>query len=195
MLRKLVEQFEDRTELPIEVSEISRAIIDLGCQDEIHFVAVDAEPAHIHGAFARFTYHRAAYGEPIWVTHIPYNARDSLEQQRVVCCKEMVHIFDTDLELTDTKEEVPDFLDKLLGPMTTDDFGLADFMAAKDKVALYQCLPLLFPKAALRIAREEVEAGRKTPEEVADWAKMPVNLVRLMLNKAWDTINGALIPD
>lgn len=193
MLKNLIELFEDRVELPIEVQEIADAIIQLGVQDEIHFVDVDAEPSKIHGAFARFRYNNGVYAEPIWVTHIPYNRNESLEQQRVVCCKEMMHIFDSELEKTDTEAEVPDFLDKLIGPLSTDDFGLADYMAAKDKFALYQCLPLLFPKAALHIAREAIEAGTKSPEEVAEWAKLPKSLVNLMLNTDWDDLNDVLI--
>lgn len=192
MLKKLIKQFEECTALPIEVEEIANAIIELGVQDEIHFVDVDAETAEIHGAFARFRYRKGVYADEIWVTHIPYNKNDTLEQQRVVCCKEMMHIFDSELEMTDTESEVPDFLDKLLGPHSTDDFGLADFMAAKDKFALYQCLPLLLPKAALKIAREAVEKNQKTPAEIAVWARLPINIVNLMLNKEWDTLNGML---
>lgn len=193
MLKELIKQFEGRTQLPIEVEEIAQAIIDRGFQDEIHFVDVDADPASIHGAFARFTYHKQMYGEPVLVTHIPYNARDPLELQRVVCCKEMMHIFDSDLERTDKEGEIPEFLDKLLGPLTTDDLGLADYMAAKDKVAVYMCFPLLLPKAALQVARQAVKDGLKTHEEIADWAKVPLNVVKLMLEDDWETVNGALI--
>lgn len=103
-----------------------------------------------------------------------------------------MHIFDSELEKTDTVDEIPDFIDKLLGPMSTDDLGLADFMAAKDKVALYQCLPLLLPKAALEVARNAVDSGSKTPADIADWAKIPERLVKFMLPKEWDTLNGAL---
>lgn len=190
MLKKIIEQFAEKTELPIEVQEIADAIIGAGIQDEIHFVDVDADPAVIHGAFARFSYHKAIYGDPIWVTHIPYNSRDPLKLQRVVCSKEMIHLFDSDIERTDTPEEIYELIDKLLGPLTTDDLGLADLMAAKDKLAVYQCLPLLMPKAALQVARDAVAKGIKTPEEISEWAQIPVGLIHLMLQKEWDTING-----
>jgi len=192
MLTELIEQFRNRVELPIDVQEIADAITHLGFQDEIRFYDVEADPTRIRGVFDQFTYRPGVYADPQLVTLIPYNSSDPLEWQRVVCCKEMMHIFDSELEKTDTKDEIPDFLDKLLGPLSTDDFGVADFMAAKDKVALYQYLPLLLPKAALQVARKAVEDGLKTPEEIADWAKMPMNLVQLMLQKEWDTINGAL---
>lgn len=192
MLAELIENFADRVELPIDVQEIADAIRELGFQDEIRFYDVEADSSTIRGLFDQFTYRPGVYAEPVLVTLIPYNSNDPVEWQRVVCCKEMMHIFDSDLEKTDTPEEIPDFLDKLLGPLSTDDFGLADFMAAKDKVAMYQCLPLLMPKAALEVARGAVDSGEKSPAEVAEWAKLPERLVRFMLLKEWDTINGAL---
>jgi hypothetical protein len=83
-------------------------------------------------------------------------------------------------------------LDRLLGRMSTDDFGVVDLMAGKDKLALYYSLPLLLPKAALDIARADVSDGRKTAEDIALEAGMPLGLVRLMLNSEWDTLNGHL---
>jgi hypothetical protein len=192
MLNSVIQRFAMRVELPIEVSEIAAAIIEEGVQDEIHFVPVEADRSQIHGAFARFRYRPRVYADPIWVTHIPYNSNDSLPWQRVTCCKELVHIFDREIECTDTEEEVPEFIEKLLGPLSTEDYGIADLMAGKDKLALYQCLPLLLPRAALLVAREAVQSGRKTVEEVAEWAQMPVGLVRMMLGEQWEVLNGAI---
>ena|SRR6056297_1205564 len=192
MLAELIEKFADRVELPIDVQEVADAITDLGFQDEVRFYDVKADSSKIRGVFDQFTYRPGVYAEPVLVTLIPYNSNDPVEWQRVVCCKEMMHIFDSDLERTDTPDEIPDFLDKLLGPLSTDDFGLADFMAARDKVAMYQCLPFLMPKAALEVARSAVDSGQKSASEVAEWAKLPERLVRFMLLKEWDTINGAL---
>ena len=195
MLKELIERFEQRTELPIEVEEIASAIVELNLQDHLFFFDVSADPSKIRGAFYQFRYRPGVYADPLLISLIPYNSNDSLDWQRVICCKEMMHIFDSDLERTDTKEEVPEFLDKLLGPLSTDDFGLADFMAAKDKIAVYQCLPLLLPRAALQAGRQAVSAGHLTAEEIAEKAVMPVNLVRLMLEEEWDRLNGILVGD
>lgn len=192
MLKELIKRLEDRTELPIEVEEVVAILVELGCKDEIRFYDVAADPTKIHGAFDQFIYHPGVYADPQFVALIPYNSSDPTEWQRLVCCKEMMHLFDSELERTDSVDEVPSFLDKLLGPMSTEDFGLADFMAIKDKVATYQCLPLLMPRAALQAARQAVESGQKTPQEIADWAKIPLLFVNLMLAEHWETLNGAL---
>jgi hypothetical protein len=192
MLKTVIKHFEGRTDLPIEVNEIAQAIVELGCQDEIHFVPVEADPAQIHGLVAKFRYSLGVYADSIWVAHIPYNSNDSVEMQRVTCCKELVHLFDSDLEKTDTEEEVPALIERLLGPFSSDNIGLADLMAGKDKLALYMCLPLLLPKTALQHLRQEVREGRKDANSVAALACMPVELVTMMLADNWDTLNGAL---
>jgi hypothetical protein len=193
MLKTIIDGLKGRTALPIQVSEIADAITRSGCQDIIYFKGIDGEsPTHIHGAFWRYTRRPGVYADPEYIALIPYNLNDTLAWQRVTCCKEMVHLFDSDLERTDKAEEVVELLDRLLGRMSTDDFGIVDLMAGKDKLALYYSLPLLLPKAALDIARAEVSEGRKMTEDIALEAGMPLGLVRLMLNSEWDTLNGHL---
>ncbi len=192
MLKELVDHFAAVTALPIEVEEIASQIKVMGCQDEIHLLPVDCDPTVVRGVYTQFRYHAAMYGEPIWVTHVAYCQNVPLEWQRVICAKELVHIFDPHAAKTDTDEEVNGLLDKLVGPLSTEDYGFADLMAAKDRLALYQCLPLLLPKASLDIARDEVRSGRMSEQDVADWACMPVRLVSLMLSEHWENLNGAL---
>lgn len=193
MLKKIIGNLKERTALPIQVEEIAQAIVAEGLQDTIYFKSIEGEdPAQIHGAFWRYTRRPNVYADPEFIALIPYNAADTIEWQRVTCCKEMVHLFDSDMERTDKADEVVALLDRLLGRMSTDDFSVADLMAGKDKLALYHCLPLLLPKAALLIARADIEAGRRTVEQVAKAAGMPIGLVRMMLNPEWDTLNGHL---
>ena len=164
----------------------------MGCQDEIYLFPADCDPTLVRGVFRQFRYRKTLYGEPTWVTHIAYSKNVPVEWQRVICAKELVHIFDPDSTKTDTDEEVNGLLDKLVGPLSTEDYGMADLQAAKDRLALYQCLPLLLPKASLDIAREQVRTGQKTEQEVADWALIPLRLVSLMLSEHWENLNGAL---
>ena len=193
MLKTIIASLKDRIDLPIQVEEIAAAGVASGCTDIVYFKGVDGEdPAQIHGAFWHYTRRPNLYAEPDYIALIPFNLNDSLPWQRVTCCKEMVHIFDSELERTDRPDEVVDLLDRLLGRMSTDDFGVVDLMASKDKLALYYSLPLLMPKAALEAARRDIAEKRKTPADVAAQAGMPLGLTLLMLNSEWDTLNGQL---
>jgi hypothetical protein len=103
----------------------------------------------------------------------------------MVCCKEIVHVLDKQENRTRTPEEVIGLADKLLGPLSTEDYGLADFMAAQDRIALYQGLAVIFPPAAYRVARASLKAGTKTLDEIAAWSCLPKQLVTFALQDDW----------
>ncbi|WP_284263104.1 hypothetical protein [Roseicyclus amphidinii] len=192
MLRELIEHFSEVEELPIEIDDIVAKIMDLGFQDEIFLFGADTDPTQVRGAFHQFTYRDGVYADPRLVTHIVYSQRVSLPWQRVICAKELVHIFDPLAAKTDTEEEASLLLDRLVGPLSSEDYGMVDLQAAKDRLALYQALPLLLPHKALTIARDAVQADRATVEQVATWACLPAEFVRLMLSDDWRELNGVL---
>lgn len=45
---------------------------------------------------------------------------------------------------TKAPEELDGLIDKILGPLSTEDFGLSDLTAARDKIATYQAIALVF---------------------------------------------------
>ncbi len=192
MLAELIEKFADRSELPVDVGEIVEAIKAMGIQDEIFISGQDIDPAKIRGAFCQFTYHKVLYGEPILVTHVVYSQNVPLEWQRVICAKELVHIFDSVAAKTKTEDEIGPLLDKLVGPFSSEGYGFADFQAASDLLALYQSLPLLFPKTALVKAKAAMDCGSLSAADIAKRACMPVEFVGLMLSDRWQEINGLL---
>ena len=81
-------------------------------------------------------------------------------------------------------------MDKLVDPLSSHDFSITDYQAATDRIALYQSLRLLMPKAALDEARKSVSSKSKAPKEIAEWACMPIGLVQLMPGDDRVDING-----
>ncbi|MFA5957025.1 hypothetical protein [Hyphomicrobium sp.] len=194
-LIKLIEHFAHIEELPIEIDEIRGAILDLGIQDGIKIAGRSADPAKVWGAFYQYTTHAAVYAQPDFHTLIVYNEKLPIPWQRVVCCKELVHIFDRAEERTSSVEAVAALTAKLLGPMSSDDFGYDDIMALKDKTALYECLPLLFPQAAREKARLAIEEGRHTIKSISESASLPVPFVDLILSDAWPSLIASFLTD
>lgn len=191
-MKLVLDHFSKTTELPVEIDEIVNFLIASGIQDEVFLFPVEADPTKLRGAIRQFRYHKLPYGDPISVTHIVYTTLVPLEWQRIICAKELVHVFDREVEKTETSEEVAQLLDKLVGPLSTEDYGFADLQAAVDRLALYQCLPLLLPTAALQEAKEAISRGHKTVEDVAKAACMPLFFVDLMLSSDWEKLNGIL---
>lgn len=192
-LIQVVQTFAGITDLPIEIPEVRAEIVRLGYQDRIIFSGQDADPGKCRGVFYQYTTRDGVYADPVLTTLIGYNSRVSVPWQRMVCCKEMVHLMDRAVEQTQTAEEVEGLLDKLLGPFSTEDYGIADLMAAHDRLALYQALPILFPDAARAEALTELQAGRKTLEQIAEWAVLPPVLVTMVLAENWPALKNDLM--
>jgi len=184
-LAKLIQQFSGVAELPVEIPEIRDAVVNLGFQDDIIFHPEPIDPAKLRGIFYQYTLRDPPpYGDQRLCTLIVYSGVLSVDWQRVVCGKELVHVMDARVAHTRTADETNNLLIKLLGPFSTEDFGLADFVAAKDKLALYQILPVLFPEAA----RKAAASSEKTVEEIATWACLPLPLTRLVMTDDWPAI-------
>jgi hypothetical protein len=193
MFSRLVEYFSETTELPIEIPDIRTKIVEFGIQDEIIFFPQDMDPGKLRGVYYQYTTRNAVYGDAILCSLIVYSSRLSIEWQRVVCCKELIHILDGQAERTKTPEEVLGLVDKLLGPLSTEDFGIADFMAAKDRLALYQALALLFPAAARREAVQRLASGEDDIESIAEWACLPIALARVVMSDDWPELSSGLL--
>ena len=191
-LQDLIDKFADISRLPIEIDEIVAQITHMGYQDEIYLCPDDTNPKEIRGAFYQFTRHDAVYGDPVFVTHIMYSRNVPIDWQRLIVAKELVHIFDSRSSRTGNDQQVDQLIDTLVGPFSSDTYGLADLQATKDRLAVYQALPLLFPRAALAEARSVVNDDSRMIGEIAKWVCIPVEFVAVMLSDGWDQFNGAL---
>jgi hypothetical protein len=188
-LKQLLERFDPIRVLPVEIPELRAAIMQIGFQDEIRFIpCAKMNPAQLRGVFYQFTRHPAPYAAPEFWTLIIYSSLMSQEWQRLVCAKELIHVMDGKAEKTKTPEELQGLIDKIIGPLSTEDFGLADLMAAKDKLAVYQALGVIFPDAARDDALQAIGNGSKTRQQVMEQASIPMQFVNLVLADEWPSI-------
>lgn len=202
-LKNLVAAVEQIEQMPIEVEEMSEKLVAAGCQDEFIFHPSDESPDDLQGVFYKYITHEGAYAEPKFVTLIVFSRHLAPDWQRMVCCKELIHTCDSAVEKTDTPEEVEALLEKVLGPLSTEDFGLADIMAAKDKLAIYQALAILFPPRARDQAIEllgklpsgDLEGRGDALELISRWAAIPRRLVEFACSDEWPAAARELIDD
>ncbi|MGO7337748.1 hypothetical protein [Rhizobium leguminosarum] len=193
-LKNLLDAVDNLQAMPVEIDELATELVRVGCQDRIIFYPdAELDPAVLRGVHYKYTHRNGVYSDPILTTLIIYAEGLPLAWQRIVCCKELIHTCDTEVERTNTEDEVTGLVDKLLGPLSTENFGVADIMATKDKLALYQALAILFPIAARQQAIDAIEAGTHTFEQIADWVKLPLSLVDMVLNTDWPHIRDLII--
>jgi hypothetical protein len=186
-LADLVNHFAAISEVPVEVPEVRDVMINvLRVQDEIIFCQEEMNPDELRGAYYQFTRRNNVYAEPILCSIIVYCSKLSRAWQRVICCKELVHILDRNIEKTNTKEAIEGLVTRLLGPLSTEDFGIMDIMASKDRLAIYVALGVLFPQTARTNAKIAIASGAESIDTIAEKADLPGALVRLALMPEWD---------
>jgi hypothetical protein len=194
MLKRLIEKFDSVEVLPVEIEEIRAAIISLGVQDRIILCAdSEMDPTLLRGFFYRYRYRSVVYGDPENTTLIAYSSSETRAWQRVICCKEMIHIFDDEVEQTNTLDELDGLIKRLLGPLSSDHVSICDLMAARDRLALYQAIPLLFPLAARELALRAIATGSKTFEQIVEASCLPSELVRLVFMDEWPRLSSKLV--
>jgi hypothetical protein len=199
LIKHLAKHFEDRVTLPIEIPEIRDAVVALGVQDDIVFSDEDMDPALCRGAFYQFTSKVAPYAPSDLISLIVYSRQLEIPWQRMVCCKETVHVLDKAEGRTNKPDEVLALVDKLLGPLSNEDYGMADMMAASDRLALYQGLAVIFPPAARLNALKKIEkaeseqAKNAAMEQIAEWASVPLPLVRFALLEGWPSVREQIL--
>jgi len=184
-LRKLYEKFRGVTSLPIEVPEIRQAIYDLGTQDQIILCGRTLNPEELGGVFHQFTTRPKLYADPVLTTLIIFPNNAPIPVQRIICAKEMIHVMDRSVERVNTPLMLEELIDKLLGPLSTEDFGIPDLIAAGDKMAIYRCIPLLFPIAARNEALKMLKNNNITLEELIKQTSLTKRVVELVLSDQW----------
>ncbi len=192
MFQKLLQHFSSRDKLPVEVTEISDFLVSAGCQDSIILHPENMEAGELRGTFYQYTTHPGVYASPEFVTLIVYPKNEDLSYQRVICGKEMIHLCDSKRARTNTPDEVDALIEKLLGPLSTEDYGLADLMASVDRLALYQALAILFPISARNVALEKMANGSATLESISQWSVLPEGLVSLILSEDWLEVHAVI---
>ena len=193
MLKRLIEKFDSVEVLPVEIEEIRAAIISLGVQDRIIlYPDSKMDSTRLRGFFYRYRDRSVVYGDPENITLIAFSSSETPAWQRIICCKEMVHIFDDDDERTNTLAELDGLIKRLPWSQSSDEISIFDVMATKDHLALYQAIPLLFPLAAREKALRAIASGSRTFEQIVEESCLPSELVRLVLTDEWPKLSAKL---
>ncbi len=191
-MKRILQKFENRTDLPIEIEEIRDFIVELGIQDRIIFCAEDLDTAILRGVIYQWRQPSSVYGEPIWTTLIVYPCSMAPDWQRAICAKEMVHIFDSQIVKTVNPEMIEGLAKKVVGPLEIDAESPESLMATVDRLAEFQAVNLLFPRAARTLAHTKISSNEMTVREISEWASIPEHFVQLALDPKWEDISSIL---
>ena len=188
----LIDHFSTFTELPIKVADVVALILKMGIQDEIQFIGVDLDTAVLRGQICRYTRRNTVYGDPIWCSDIYYARGQDAEWRRIVCVKELIHIFDKNSRVTVSEKDVRHLIDRISMPPDLQNIRNDGLQVGMDRLADMQALAILLPKDARDLLMPHYEAEKLTDGDIASIACVPERYVRLVMSKQWNDILPAL---
>ena len=184
---RLVQHFEARTELPIDLNEATHWLLENRIQDEINFVGVSLDTGIIRGFLKRFKRPQGGWDiEPEHVSNIYYDHAQGPDWIQVVIAKELLHILDS--ACVTTKEQFEKLTQRLTLPTELQHLLEDPDYALVDKFGTAPASALLLPRAAREEFYPLYKSGHLTANEIARIAAMPVEHVRAVMSDDWPQI-------
>ena len=114
------------------------------------------------------------------------------EMERLVCCKELLHILDQNYMKVSTPSAVVDLIEKIILPPELVDPFADGIHTNSDRVAILHALAVLFPLSARAILLPPFKDGKLSAQKIAEIAELPVYYIQLVLNDGWLHIHKLL---
>jgi hypothetical protein len=193
-LKELIEIFSCHTKLPVQVKDVVDQIVEMGVQDKITYIGVDLDLGVLRGLFMRVATERhGVYADPIYSSEIYYATSQEIDWQRLVVCKELVHLFDEDEASIKTQDEL-DHLMEMIALSPELQFHKGDgFKERTDKIATLYAICILFPKDARDALLESYQQGLISAGDIARTAEIPEKYIRLAMLDGWEDIYNVLM--
>jgi hypothetical protein len=192
---KLIREFSNRETVPIDIeAEVIPALRSLGVADEIYcFWDHNLDPKVLRGYVKHDTYPQPD-GSSHSVIEVLYGKMGH-EWERLVCCKELLHILDPDPIRCAKPEDVDRLIDKIILPPDLVDpvTDIGTLQAATDRLAVLQAVAILFPLAARKVLLPKYAEGRLTLADIEDLAEVPVRYVAMVMSAEWEEIHELLL--
>ena len=191
---KLIAFFSTFTRLPVYVEDVCAQIVEMGIQDEILLVPMDVPPEKLLGMLVSYE-PSTMYGETRNCSIIFYNTNVSRDLQRVICCKELMHLLDGKDVHTSTSADFSRLVDGVLdvknalpaSPLPANNQALLDHMA------LLMAYAVLFPHEIRDDFISAHDDGRMSVSDIAEELDIPTNAVSMLLDKSWEAIRAILL--
>lgn len=191
---KIIHHFEalGRIPVPMEsvVAEFRKYILDSG----LRVKGVNLPANILRGTHYRYT-HEPTPGSalgPAKMAMAVYSLQQSEAWQRLVCCKELIHILDSSAVTTRTPEDVTRLAEKLADK--SQKFGGADDLQwLFDEMAQYQALAILFPFSLREEVMDVYKAGKLSAAKLAAAVQLEEEHVILVMSDRWKLLRETLL--
>lgn len=160
-------------QFPVEVGAVKKFILDSGLQDEVEFYPLETDDVKLRGVCTRTTYRRSPYGDPVRLMRIGYSATANICWQRFVCCKEMMHAFDSDQQYANSDERIATLIRNLTDPLLDGFDAPKNSPEFAEKAAEFRALCVLAPRHAVDQIRPLYVSGERKSLDIARFFRIP----------------------
>jgi hypothetical protein len=195
-IAELTRIFSNRTTLPVNVNDVLDCLKAHGNDDDIDFIGVDFDTDVLQGAIKIWHRRGVPYGQDVQrYVNIYYHRGHERDWQRLICCKELIHVLDPEGFHTRSPEEI-EMLAARLGVPPSLENPMADGAATNmDRTAEWRAAALLFPYAAREVLMEPLKAEKITLADIARMADIPRKYVAFVMHDQWESIHKMLTAD
>lgn len=182
----IFQHFSCYTELPIKMEQVREYIYLKQLVDRILFHPVDRDPTILKGMLYT-TKDKPPYftGERI-TANIAYSINLSTSFQRLVICKELLHILDNGNLVVNVREDADRLISEITLPSSVSiDWANHHAGTNSDKTTELLALAILFPRDSITELRPLFEADKIGIEEIAALTLIPESYIPLTLSDVW----------
>lgn len=155
-------------------------IIELTGQDEVLFTPVTLDPQISLGHIKKYRLTTGVYADPKWMIDIRFHKDLNPCWQRYVCCKELMHVFDTEAERTDTREKFERLMAELESPPLAKD---ASEMFLSENRTKWMAVAALCPRPLRDHFIGPYTAGTMSDYEIALALRVPEGCVKTIMSE------------
>lgn len=192
-IAELVTEFSTRDLLPIDVNDVVECLRSNGAEEDIEFIGVELDPEILQGQIKIFEVRTGIYGaETTTMANIYYHKGHSVDWQRMICCKELIHLLDPMTARTSETDDIDELANRIGLPPEMQD-PMNDGLATNvDRMAEFRALAILFPLRAREYLIDPYKRGLIKLADIARLADIPQRYIGLAMSDHWPIIHKRL---
>ncbi len=170
--------------LQISVEQLRRIVeTDHETVEKVEFWACDLDPAISRGHMVLELDRSSPYDDPYISASVRFDKTLNVCWSRFVCCKELMHVFDSSLEKTSNRHRFIQLMNELeSNPLAVDQSP----MFASERNAEWMALVCLCPIGLRNSYREKYNTGEYSEYDIALRLRIPIDYIKLLMSDRYD---------
>ncbi len=191
---KLIRHFEALGRVPVSMTEVvaefRRSLLTSGLQVK----GVDLPANVLRGT--HFHYHHEPHPNSIVMPGsmalVVYSTQQDLKWQRLVCCKELIHVLDSPVVQTKDEKDIIKLGSKLADKSRHYE-GASDLQWFFDDLAKYHALAILFPFSLREAIMDAYLAKHIDDAALSDVVQIPEEFVKMVMSDQWKLLRETIL--